>query len=706
MIDKNGNLVYGSYGSLMSIGVDGSIPVTGGNIKAVTSPALPYWRSLQGNGYMTPIPGTNKVYFSGLYGPDTGFYRDGNVYKLDISTGVAEKWLTLPWDSIPKVKSPREIRLGGGPFFSAIHGTALDSAGRVYVCDRLNQQIGIYDSNAVLLRSIPLPCADQVAISKSGTIYAITRYQVPQNPFSSAGHVRLFKFTSFAEGTVKVCSLTLANYVHSQNCLSMTCLAVNDVNTKPWVWIGSSGITVRAYQDDGSTLTLMKDFFTERGSSNVVYDRLLVDRKTENVYVNDSWNGFYKIVNWSNPALLQCSTSARKPLLGADWAIGNNNLLYVREGVDYMGPVKRYTLDHLHSPANWANTNSNMLTSDIFNRFAPCTGDRGIALTTDNKVAVMQKNRTTAEYEVCVYGDSGSAVSTAKKVQISKLPQSCGGVQIDTKNNLYVGAVIRSSEFQMPPFYQGDKGYATGVGSIVKFAEGDTGSVGATSAVNASKVYSVPLGPFSADPYPASAPCVCRSPRFEVDAYGRIFAPNAVTNQVTIVDNEGNQLLQFGKYGNLDSRGVLPADLPSQQIITGTEIPLGWPTTVATSEDYIYVGDLVNCRLVRLKMSYALDNYPGLTEHVALEQNEANYSASSYRLTSGPVPFNQNSAIMLSLPSSINARIDVIDVRGKLVKTLYNGDLSSGVHKYSWNGTNLRNQLVSAGLYIYRVTAG
>jgi len=92
--------------------------------------------------------------------------------------------------------------------------------------------------------------------------------------------------------------------------------------------------------------------------------------------------------------------------------------------------------------------------------------------------------------------------------------------------------------------------------------------------------------------------CRCRQPVFQVDAWGRIFMPNAVTYSVAVVDNAGNEILRFGHYGNVDSAG------PDSAIPT-PPIPLGWPEAVGVSEKAIYVADVLNRRIVRVRRTWA-----------------------------------------------------------------------------------------------------
>lgn len=91
--------------------------------------------------------------------------------------------------------------------------------------------------------------------------------------------------------------------------------------------------------------------------------------------------------------------------------------------------------------------------------------------------------------------------------------------------------------------------------------------------------------------------CACRSPRFDIDYYDRLYVPNAVRCSVRIYDNSGNIILEFGQYGNYDSAG------PKSKIPT-KQIPLGWPIGVGVSAEHVYIADQLNRRILRADKTY------------------------------------------------------------------------------------------------------
>jgi hypothetical protein len=71
-----------------------------------------------------------------------------------------------------------------------------------------------------------------------------------------------------------------------------------------------------------------------------------------------------------------------------------------------------------------------------------------------------------------------------------------------------------------------------------------------------------------------------------------------------------------------------------------------------------------------------------------------------------PNPFNPQTTIRYTMPSSGNVTLNIYDAGGRLVRSLFNGVKEAGSHNITWNGTDNNNSPVSSGIYFYRLTAG
>jgi polyvinyl alcohol dehydrogenase (cytochrome) len=71
-----------------------------------------------------------------------------------------------------------------------------------------------------------------------------------------------------------------------------------------------------------------------------------------------------------------------------------------------------------------------------------------------------------------------------------------------------------------------------------------------------------------------------------------------------------------------------------------------------------------------------------------------------------PNPFNPTTKIRFSIPEASSVSLKIYDNTGQLIKTLVNGNLEAGDHSFQWDAKNDNGQEVSAGVYLYRITAG
>ena len=71
-----------------------------------------------------------------------------------------------------------------------------------------------------------------------------------------------------------------------------------------------------------------------------------------------------------------------------------------------------------------------------------------------------------------------------------------------------------------------------------------------------------------------------------------------------------------------------------------------------------------------------------------------------------PNPFNPETNISYGLPEDANVVLKVYNVLGQEIRTLVDGQQSAGFFTVMWDGTNDFGEMVSTGVYIYRITAG
>ncbi len=68
-----------------------------------------------------------------------------------------------------------------------------------------------------------------------------------------------------------------------------------------------------------------------------------------------------------------------------------------------------------------------------------------------------------------------------------------------------------------------------------------------------------------------------------------------------------------------------------------------------------------------------------------------------------PNPFNPQTKVSFALPRDGAVRLDVLDVRGHVVRTLLDGALPAGSHELTWDGTDDTGRGVASGVYFARL---
>ncbi len=116
--------------------------------------------------------------------------------------------------------------------------------------------------------------------------------------------------------------------------------------------------------------------------------------------------------------------------------------------------------------------------------------------------------------------------------------------------------------------------------------------------------------------------------------------------------------------------------------------------------DVFTVGIIVgNAAYTGLSRSYDIDislaASSAVTEMPVPFQLEGNY----------PNPFNPSTRITFSLQESAFTELEVFDLQGHLLRTLWQGELAAGPHNLEWDGRNDAGHSVSAGTYLARLNS-
>ncbi|MBL8027411.1 MAG: T9SS type A sorting domain-containing protein [Fibrobacteres bacterium] len=727
--------IPGSYNNSLNFAlvspVDGSMSVA----PLITSPALPMIHDYNGPWSGGPIflsmwPDGKSLLLTAFYQSnvsstigwfpaDTGFWRDGRAYRIDIKTGVATPFISLDPAELPKNDSSRKAIIGpkwaGSSHLNRMavfHGTAFDDSGHVFICDRLNQRISVYDTTGLFLSSFKVADPDVIVFDRAtGALYILARNITSYG----GGFIHLYKYSSWRNPRLLASSMNITTGLGSASSIVYQPRAslVVDTNVMPRVlWVASKSGRTDAqngfWRFEDRSDTIVKTFASsDRYAGDVPDpDRLAVDPSTGTLFVQHPYTNLSKIDDWSNPKLRPCSTTAGTRIYAADMQVSQAGYLYLRQqpnGVRNAYPVlDRWTLGKKHAPAPYNERGTNVVTSSLIEHFSNGVAAHGLDIYRDSIIAVMHRPFS-GKYYVQMFDTSGKLLEDS----LVSMNGQCGGVQFDKKGNLYVGALSWADSHVVEEGFSDDWGYRHYVGTVIKYDRMQHGSFSpATFSLftgtprqvkpqGAVGVYAnAPVAPISGRD--RDNQCVCRVPRFMVDPYGRIFSANAVTGKISVVDNNDNIICRFGDYGNNDSYG---ADSPVPEPV----VPLMWPTSVVADDDFIYVADPGNSRIVRVRMDYLLNSQPGFSavQKKGVEPEQP-------VLSGNPNPFNPTVTITYSV-SGEKVHLGVYDLEGKLVAVLADGIIGSkSLSKYNviWNGRTVNGMECASGIYFARLKTG
>lgn len=584
--------------------------------KGNTSPFGPLFTCLSPDGKILYLSGFFAGKTNGSGGTlkaaeEEGFWKEGQVWKVDVANREAK-----PFFALDKVVASREDRaksaIGGAFSYSELHGVAADAEGHVFVCDRLNKRVVVLDQEAKILNEIPVSFPDDVVLGvEKGALYVTTRVG---EEHIRGGELKLLKIADWRTDANPAIELKLIDNDICYHKLNRSYLLVTKGKDGPNIWVAYKDLPVRIYRDKGASFELLKEFYETGPQRCLSLYHMMADPKTENIYVSDGYHGLFRLTDWNKPELALC-------YLAKDWGLSvssftidsRNRYLYGRmRGKDPTDPeakqdqmqgIGRYRLDGEYmSPAPLGNAKSHVLTENIDWNWVISYGneDHGMGVAPNGQLAAVgspspPKGWDFAARLLFFKGDCEHLPWKAMQLTAFGTPKLAGGVRFDAQGNLYVG-VYDGKPNNIPKGFAGDRLVERNLLRIHKYAP--TGSLAQgdlfpTQPKGPAKVYDVHFGAFGDGKFRRSA-------LFGVDGYGRIYYPTSLSQTVSVIDNESNEILHFGTYGNRDSMGGLEGDL-----VPTKDIPMAYPNSVDATDDFIYVADLVNVRLLRIAKTFA-----------------------------------------------------------------------------------------------------
>ena len=484
---------------------------------------------------------------------------------------------------------------------TAAAGIDVDPQGNLWICDLVNQEVVEVSPQGQKLSATKVPWPDKVRVSRKGGAWYVLSQKVSRGYPPPA---TLVKLTGRGRQARQVATLALAHPGFS--------LALDESRPSAALWVGGDKQLVRV-EDQGEELAAgglspaAEPSLLNRDKDAVAFVCFGdVDRQAELVYVTE---GMGRVWRYSGAD----GAGGLAPIRACDLAVGPQGMIYAwGDTGNWAGPVARYHRDFRPAPLE---STGKHLYGSLYGRFGRGNNAPGMAVDARGRVyAVCGFN----DCHLRVYDAEGQLVAFPRHVSfgeqkadvpvlIPHVNDQGGSVRVDRQGNVYVLEIGLPKGFVPPQGFEKEPAYLQAAGTIYKFTPqgGDFrhGPAG-WEAVGAIAAYPG-CAPISGSWSSTGSACHCTRPRFDVDPYGRLYIPNALTYRVSVRDNAGNEVLEFGGYGNFDAQG--PGSREPKP-----EIPLGWPIFAAAGENYLYVGDCLNHRVVKVERTFAAEATCGL----------------------------------------------------------------------------------------------
>jgi len=202
-------------------------------------------------------------------------------------------------------------------------------------------------------------------------------------------------------------------------------------------------------------------------------------------------------------------------------------------------------------------------------------------------------------------------------------------------------------------------------------------------------------------------------------------APMPVKSNVTSLASADREITASRDWMNVYGAGIK---------LDGAELANGSKIEVFTEDGILCGSGVYSGGLLKFTPVYGYDvdfeSYPQSDDQLTIKVNgtsveeEITYIGGGARvalssLTSGapipggftlaqnyPNPFNPTTSISFTLTTAGQVELSVFNIMGQKVITLADGVFSAGTHEVEWNGADENGNLVTSGVYFYRINAG
>jgi NHL repeat-containing protein len=605
-------LVLGNSGyALRVIGKDGSAPVAAlasVSLAPGVRPTQNYMRS-----WIGPSSDEKSVYFSGVAArQENKHFRLHAVYRAPLD-GSAPGQVFLG--------APAESGSGEKQFKNPM-GVAADK-GLIYVADNGNNRIQVFkEADGSFVSSIPCDAPTTIQVHpKSGALYVVSAPGLQMSLVKLSGR----------ENPKELARMTIGKSTEGLYAI----LALDRTSEPPVLWLGGNRVSTKRIEDKGAAFEAKEMSTPDARCGNA--EDLLVDRSRDELYFKSGVASFHRMDIKTGrveslPFQRGSDAAATQLALSPD-----GEIFYTWCHISSKGQPGLRKWDRNFKPVNFEALGGNHLNQTNPMNFA-C---RGMTVAPDGNIWLIPPGPTDA-YTVCTEMQVYKPDGTRQGSFLWRLSEGATGPRFDAQGNVYLIENIKAHGKALPDWFA-DKIPPLSPATSRHMARPSSSPTGSTSWMYSSILkfpptggaiwynnhrlypgksgWNAPVPPeilalprvkhtqfhgdqqkmIDVDKYGwGLSECNCQAGRFDVDEFGRSFFPDAGRFRVGVLDTNGNEITFAGSYGNRDCAG-------KGSLIPDPEIAFAYPYTVAVSRRYMFVGDLLNRRIAKLRLACAAE---------------------------------------------------------------------------------------------------
>jgi len=491
-------------------------------------------------------------------------------------------------------------------------GLAVDAAGRLFIADRGNDRVVVHSPDGKRLGQFAVDDPLQLAVHpRGGQLYVTCA--------AADDHGRIKKFTLRKYGRFEPGGPAPA-LLASLDGAGRPVFALDAGAEPPRIWLAASEWRKQHFApviDRGGELEKLPDLAAaSRGLAQPMF--LAADAPRDRLYVTEFRN---------EQVVIDLKTGEKAPLgKGGEPAVDRDGFVYVIEGYPPKVFLHRYGPDGKR--ANFPGTTSSKIGPIDTASKGPHVGFRGHTIGPGGDIYILQM-KFYGHGRVVVYSPAGKVKAESL---VRHIPNGGGGIAVGRDGSVYVSANVKPADQVFPPDFTGllpaepwvwwrrprkapwDRPYYNAYlyhwGSVFKFGPAggafhpgfkeigrdgraamaipDGATVYRTGYLNADVGVTGALWRFHGySPVPTTAlnwgdpACTCMGPRFALDGFGRLYAPDVFRFAINVLDAAGNLLGRWGRYGNADDPGL----------------SLAWGAYVSVSGGKLFISDMANRRV-------------------------------------------------------------------------------------------------------------